>query len=54
MPLTGFTLTYKEQLWTLRQTPANNNWTAICWAPELGLFVAVANSGAGNRVMVSP
>ncbi|QNI89551.1 hypothetical protein [Synechococcus sp. ROS8604] len=39
--------------WSLRQTPANNNWTWVCWAPELGLLVAVASSGTGNRVMTS-
>jgi hypothetical protein len=26
----------------------------VCWAPELGLFCAVASSGTGNRVMTSP
>jgi hypothetical protein len=39
--------------WTLQQTPANNNWSGVCWAPELGLLVAVASSGTGNRVMTS-
>jgi hypothetical protein len=31
----------------------DNNWTSICWSPELQLFCAVANSGTGNRVMTS-
>jgi hypothetical protein len=26
----------------------------VCWSPEAGLFVAVANTGTGNRVMTSP
>src|SRR6266404_3169314 len=29
-------------------------WRSIAWAPSLGLFAAVANSGAGNRIMTSP
>jgi hypothetical protein len=33
---------------------ADNNWVNITWAPELGLLVAVATSGTGNRVMTSP
>jgi hypothetical protein len=32
----------------------NNEWSSICWSPELSLFVAVASSGTGNRVMTSP
>jgi hypothetical protein len=38
--------------WNIRITP-NNSWWSICWSPELGLFVAVAISGAENRVMSS-
>lgn len=30
----------------------NNQWNSVCFG--LGLFVAVASSGAGNRVMTSP
>ena len=30
----------------------SNNWTSICWSPELGIFVAVAETG-NNRVMTS-
>jgi len=26
----------------------------VCWSAEAGLFVAVANTGTGNRVMTSP
>jgi hypothetical protein len=40
--------------WTLRRTPVDNNWIAICWSPDKRLFCAVANSGTGNRVMTSP
>ena len=32
----------------------DNSWRAVCWSPELALFVAVAFSGTGNRVMTSP
>lgn len=46
--------------WTIQTTPADNNWTSVCWAAECpngfggyGLFVAVASSGTGNRVMTS-
>jgi hypothetical protein len=39
--------------WTTRSTN-NNNWHSVTWAPELGLLVAVAYSGTGNRVMTSP
>ena len=40
--------------WTGRASAADNNWHSVCWAPELSLFVAVASSGTGNRVMTSP
>lgn len=39
--------------WTARTSATDNNWFSVCWAPELSLFVAVAGSGAGNRVMTS-
>ncbi|MNQ97149.1 hypothetical protein D3C85_1127810 [compost metagenome] len=26
----------------------------VVWAPEIGLFAAVASTGSGNRVMTSP
>lgn len=38
--------------WTLRTTPANLIWNEIGYGN--GLFVAVAQSGTGNRVMTSP
>jgi hypothetical protein len=40
--------------WTTRVSAADNQWNSIVWAPELGLFVSVASSGTGNRVMTSP
>ncbi|RYG58705.1 hypothetical protein EON64_21020, partial [archaeon] len=39
--------------WTTRTSPADNGWRSVCWSAELGLFVAVAHSGTGNRVMTS-
>jgi hypothetical protein len=40
--------------WTTRASATNNDNRGIAWAPELGLFCAVASSGTGNRVMTSP
>ena len=40
--------------WFTRASAANNEWLSVCWSPELRLFVAVAASGTGNRVMTSP
>jgi hypothetical protein len=39
--------------WTARTSAADNGWYSVCWSPEAGLFVAVADSGTGNRVMSS-
>ncbi|MGA1048188.1 MAG: hypothetical protein ACO3UU_09270, partial [Minisyncoccia bacterium] len=39
--------------WTLRTTPNDNNWRAVCWSAELNLLVSVADSGT-ERVMTSP
>ena len=39
--------------WLSSTSGANNNWYALCWAAELGLFCAVAATGTGNRVMTS-
>jgi hypothetical protein len=38
--------------WTARTTN-DNNWRSVCWSSELSIFVAVALSGTGNRVMTS-
>jgi len=43
-----------SKAWTIRNSAADNDWVSVCWSPELGLFVAVAVSGVGNRVMTSP
>jgi hypothetical protein len=39
--------------WTARSSAADNGWTSVTWSAEVGLFVAVAASGTGNRVMTS-
>ena len=39
---------------SLVSPPVNNSWQDITWAPELGLFVAVSDTGTGDRVMTSP
>ena len=39
-------------LWTQRATPADNTWQSVCYGN--GIFVAIASSGVGNRVMTSP
>ena len=46
-PLLGIT----GVLWSTVRSAADNSWQAICWSPELGLYVCVAGSGTGNRVM---
>jgi len=40
--------------WLIRTSPADNNWQSVVWSPELSIFVAIASSGTGNRVMTSP
>jgi hypothetical protein len=40
--------------WTARSSAVDNQWRSVCWSPEAGLFVAVAVTGTGNRVMTSP
>jgi hypothetical protein len=40
--------------WTTQTSAADNEWRSVTWAPELSIFVAVAGSGTGNRVMTSP
>ncbi|MCB9341330.1 MAG: HYR domain-containing protein [Lewinellaceae bacterium] len=39
-------------LWTSQTSAADNSWTSVTYGN--GVFVAVANSGTGNRVMTSP
>jgi hypothetical protein len=43
---------YMTSLWSSRITPADNAWRSVTYGN--GLFVAVAGSGTGNRVMTSP
>jgi predicted RecA/RadA family phage recombinase len=38
--------------WTIRTSAADNDWSAVTYGN--GLFVAVASTGTGNRVMTSP
>ena len=38
--------------WTLRVSPSNE-WRSIVWAPELGIFAAIAQTGSSNRIMTS-
>jgi hypothetical protein len=33
---------------------ADNDWRIVTWVKELGLFIALATSGTGNRLMTSP
>jgi hypothetical protein len=41
--------------WTARELyPLTPNWVSVTWAAELGLFVAVSDTGTGNRVATSP
>ncbi|MFA5933617.1 MAG: tail fiber domain-containing protein [Candidatus Paceibacterota bacterium] len=42
----------KGTSWTSRTSAADNDWNGVAYGN--GLFVAVANSGIGNRVMTSP
>ncbi len=39
--------------WASKSSGIEASWNSLCWSPELGLFVAVADGG-GNRVMTSP
>lgn len=38
--------------WSTQPTPGQN-WVALCWAAEMGLYVAVSGSGTGQRLMTS-
>ncbi len=39
--------------WISRTSATNNNWTSVCYSFDKNLFVAVSNTGTGNRVMTS-
>ncbi len=48
-----FTSSNNGSSWIIRTTTNNNNWKSACWSSDLMMFVAVADSGNNNRVMVS-
>jgi hypothetical protein len=43
-----------QAAWKASVSAADRDWRSVAWAPELGLFCAVASSGSGGRVMTSP
>jgi len=45
-----------QSSWTTQVAPSTNSWTSIAWGGPVGqeLFVAVAQTGTGNRIMTSP
>ena len=47
------TATVIVSTWNSRTAASTNDWRGVCWAAELGLFVAVAITGS-SRVMTSP
>ena len=40
------------QIWTAQSAATRTNWNSVTYGN--GLFVAVSNTGTGNRVMTSP
>lgn len=40
--------------WATYDASANLQWRGLTWSPELKRFVAVAQTGTGNRAMTSP
>ena len=48
----GYIKKFNLGIWTSQVAPANNDWASICYGNNL--FVSVALSGSGNRVMTSP
>ncbi|MDB5182331.1 MAG: hypothetical protein JWO47_115 [Candidatus Saccharibacteria bacterium] len=42
----------KGTSWTVRTSAADNSWSSVAYGN--GIFVAVASTGTGNRVMTSP
>ena len=41
-------------VWVTQSSTADIEWRSVTWAPEIGLLVAVALTGSGNRMMTSP
>ena len=39
--------------WTLINYTNSTCWTDLCWSPDYAMFVAVTNTGTGNRVLNS-
>lgn len=39
--------------WTLRNTPADQQWLSVAYSPELGILAAVSDDNAGQSVMTS-
>ncbi len=42
----------QDDIWTARQAASVNSWQDVCYGN--GLYVAVSNTGTGDRVMTSP
>ncbi len=40
--------------WTIQVSSADNDWTSVCWSPEIPLFVAVSTTVSTTNVMTSP
>lgn len=40
--------------WTLRNTPADEQWLSVAWSPELEMFAAVSTTASAQSVMTSP
>jgi len=40
--------------WEQQTAASANDWSDVCWAEELGLFVACSTNGTGDRIMTSP
>lgn len=40
--------------WSNQNAAVANSWTAICYSPELNLFVSTSDSGTGDRIQTSP
>jgi hypothetical protein len=39
--------------WTLINYTNSTCWTNLCWSPDYAMFVAITNTGTGNRVLNS-
>ena len=55
----GTIFAFKERvqpghIWEIGTSSDDNNWRSVCYSDEVGLFVAVADTGTGDRIMTSP